>query len=341
MVVTAWPSARNAGIRQLCTGSPSSSTVQAPQSPASQPFLTPKWPSSRRNVRRHCPARGALRKLLAVDLEAHGQQALQFGADFLGEPQRHVLAPGRLAMDVVVIEVVGDALQDRVAQFARRRALPAKRQSNGPRGRCRHRQRQMRRRCRRCRSTAPPSGRPASARSGETPSAASARRAGVSICRSRSPGASTLRWLPVTKSATRNLLLAAVGLPDRADAVERRGQRDHRPGRQRHAEIAADGRGLPDLEGGEKGAAALVDQRRGEPFRRAGQRVELRDRAGRGDREPGLGDGQRRPFQIGEIDQPASGAPAAPRTARCRPRAKHRLPSKRAIAPALPDARPR
>ena len=29
------------------------SFAQAPQSPASQPFFTPKWPSSRRKVRRH------------------------------------------------------------------------------------------------------------------------------------------------------------------------------------------------------------------------------------------------------------------------------------------------
>ena len=41
IVVTSRPSARNAGVMQLCTGSPSSHTVQAPQSPASQPFLTP------------------------------------------------------------------------------------------------------------------------------------------------------------------------------------------------------------------------------------------------------------------------------------------------------------
>ena len=45
-------------------------------------------------------ARG-FRKCLAVDLEAHGRGPLQFGADFLGEPQRHVLAPRRLAVDVV------------------------------------------------------------------------------------------------------------------------------------------------------------------------------------------------------------------------------------------------
>ena len=42
MVVTSRPSARKAGTRQECTGVPSSQTVQAPQSPASQPFLTPK-----------------------------------------------------------------------------------------------------------------------------------------------------------------------------------------------------------------------------------------------------------------------------------------------------------
>ena len=41
-VVTSRPSARNAGTRQLWTGLPSSQTVQAPQSPASQPFLHAK-----------------------------------------------------------------------------------------------------------------------------------------------------------------------------------------------------------------------------------------------------------------------------------------------------------
>ena len=127
---------------------------------------------------------------------------------------------------------------------------------------------------------------------------------GISICRSRSPGARMLRWLPVTKSTTRTRCSPPSGLPDRADAVERRGQRDHRPGRQGHAEVAADGGGLPDLEGGQKRAAALVDQGRGEPFRRTGQRVQLRDRAGRRDREPALADRQRRPFEIGKIDQP-------------------------------------
>ena len=39
MVVTSRPAARKAGIRQECTGVPSSQTVQAPQSPAVAPFL--------------------------------------------------------------------------------------------------------------------------------------------------------------------------------------------------------------------------------------------------------------------------------------------------------------
>ena len=60
MVVTfGGPAARKAGIRQECTGVPSSQTVQAPQSPASQPFLTPNTPRSRRKVRRHWPGCGS------------------------------------------------------------------------------------------------------------------------------------------------------------------------------------------------------------------------------------------------------------------------------------------
>ena len=59
MVVTSRPSARNAGVMQLCTGLPSSHTVHAPQSPASQPFLTPWAPSDRTKVRRHWPGSGS------------------------------------------------------------------------------------------------------------------------------------------------------------------------------------------------------------------------------------------------------------------------------------------
>src|SRR6266568_3523822 len=83
MVVIAWPSARKAEIRQLCTGSPSISTVQAPQSPASQPFLTPKYPSSRKKVRRHCPARGLSENALPLISKLMVAPALAIRREFL------------------------------------------------------------------------------------------------------------------------------------------------------------------------------------------------------------------------------------------------------------------
>ena len=171
MVVTAWPSARNAGIRQLCTGSPSISTVQAPQSPASQPFLTPKLPSSRRKRAQALPGRGFRESLPLI---SKLMAAPEFGADLLRKPQRHVLAPGRFAVNVVVIERFGDCCR----MAWRSSPAPAFLATTvyRPDGRGRDGQRKtafapMRR------SAAPPSGRPASAKSGETPSAASRLRA--------------------------------------------------------------------------------------------------------------------------------------------------------------------
>ncbi|MFS8842211.1 hypothetical protein NW828_13240 [Synechococcus sp. W55.2] len=55
MVVMAWPCKRAAGYRQLWTGSPSNSTVQAPQSPESQARRTPTQPSSRNKLSRVIP----------------------------------------------------------------------------------------------------------------------------------------------------------------------------------------------------------------------------------------------------------------------------------------------
>jgi hypothetical protein len=66
MVVTARSAARKAGTRQLCMGVLSSQTVHAPQSPASHPFLTPKKPSSRTNVRRHWPGWGSAENSLPL-----------------------------------------------------------------------------------------------------------------------------------------------------------------------------------------------------------------------------------------------------------------------------------
>ena len=59
MVVIFLPSPRKAGTRQEWNGLPSTHTVQAPQSPASQPFLTPNTSRSRRKVRRHWPGFGS------------------------------------------------------------------------------------------------------------------------------------------------------------------------------------------------------------------------------------------------------------------------------------------
>ena len=42
-------------------------------------------------------------------------------------------------------------------------------------------------------------------------------------------------------------------------------ERDHRAGRQGHADVAADRGRVPDLERGQKGVAALSEQRPGKP----------------------------------------------------------------------------
>ncbi len=83
-----------------------------------------------------------------------------------------------------------------------------------------------------------------------------------------------------------DLALAALRRPDRAHAVERRGERDHRSRRQRHAEIAADGRHVPDFERREKRPAALIDQRGRGPIGRERHALQFGDLAGRGHRRP-------------------------------------------------------
>ena len=109
---------------------------------------------------------------------------------------------------------------------------------------------------------------------------------------------------PAHEIGHRHLPLSPVRRPQRAHAVERRGQRNHRSRRQRHAQVAADGRRVPDLERGEERAGTLADQRRGGPAWRRAQGIELRDRAGGGDLQPVVAHGQRRPVQGPEIDQP-------------------------------------
>ncbi len=127
---------------------------------------------------------------------------------------------------------------------------------------------------------------------------------GISICRKRSPGARRLRWLPVTKSMTRIFCspppaFQMVQTPSSAEVSEIIGP------------AGSDMQRLPPtvavfqiLKEAEEGAATLADQRSCEPVGRAGEAIELRDGAGRGNAEMALGDRQCGPFQIGEIDQP-------------------------------------
>ena len=93
-------------------------------------------------------------------------------------------------------------------------------------------------------------------------------RAGRWMLRSSSPGSSTLAWLPVTKSIAAHFALAPIAGQEGVAGFECGGERHHRACRQRHADIAADRSGVPDLERGKKGAGAELKQGRRGPFRR-------------------------------------------------------------------------
>ena len=114
MVVTSRLAARKAGSRQLCTGFPSSQTVQAPQSPASQPFLTPSAPCSRSHVRKHWPGRGSVLTgrpsimqgaLLNVSFM---RRTFEFGANFRGEMMGEVALVGGGPVHVTEPASLGD-----------------------------------------------------------------------------------------------------------------------------------------------------------------------------------------------------------------------------------------
>ena len=111
----------------------------------------------------------------------------------------------------------------------------------------------------------------------------------------------------MTKSTTGTSRGLPLLRPQVADAFERGGQRDHGAGRQGHHDVAADGRGVPDLERHQEGVDALVEQRHGAPFRRPLEVVQLDDLAGRGDLEARRRLGERRPAQPLEVDQRVGG----------------------------------
>src|SRR5262249_822326 len=124
-VVTSRPSARKAGSKQLWTGLPSSQTVQAPQSPASQPFFTPNQPRSRRKVRRHWPGQGSaakvwllIRKFMDVSRVRCPSRG-ELGANLLGEVVRHVLAVRRPTVHSVTVQAERNGVLKGAFQFLR------------------------------------------------------------------------------------------------------------------------------------------------------------------------------------------------------------------------------
>ena len=114
-------------------------------------------------------------------------------------------------------------------------------------------------------------------------------------------------WLPVTKSSAGDLARLAALRPQRVDAFERGSERDHGAGRQRHADIPADGRRVVDLERHQQRVAAQFQQRRRGPVGGRLELLELGDRAGRGDFKSVGGQLERRPAQRLEIDQRVGG----------------------------------
>ena len=292
---------------QLCTGVPSTCTVQAPQSPPSQPFFTPRLPCSRRNVRRHWPGRGSacagtplisiapcLRPLssrLAFRPVPPGQPALAAARrpEVAGHCAAGACLPGRrvrpgfprpAGTSCPCARRAGRGCRRGTAPPGWRRPAPrpvrasASAAAEGNRRSCTGRlvaavtvrtrraagvepsDQQHRRTCPGCSATAggtPPG------RTGPTP-------AGWTLRRS-SPGARAFVPSPVTKSGHRQRAAGAAGAQDGGRAVERRAQRDHGPGRQGRAQVAAHGGHVPDLEGRHEGVAAGADevQRRASP----------------------------------------------------------------------------
>ena len=151
------------------------------------------------------------------------------------------------------------------------------------------------------------------------------------MARSSSPGLSALRCGATTKSTTATCRSPPLRRPDRAHAIERGGQRDHRSRRQRHAEIAADRRHVPDFERGQKRPAALIEQRRRGPVRRERHAVEFGDLAGRGDAQALLGHLQRAASRDRRYRSAAKLAAAARKTTTCRRRARRRPRSSRQL----------
>ena len=97
--------------------------MQAPQSPASQPFLTPKKPQLAQEGAQALPGLRLGRNELAVDGVVHDSapsRLRELGADLLGEVVGQVTLVGRRAMHVVEIAIGRNRRVDRAPQLAGR-----------------------------------------------------------------------------------------------------------------------------------------------------------------------------------------------------------------------------
>ena len=130
--------------------------------------------------------------------------------------------------------------------------------------------------------------------------------AGMSILRSTSPGARMFSWLPVTKSTASTVRSDPSVAQQRVGGLERDGHRDHRSRGQRHADVAADRRGVPHLERRQEGLAAGA-RTAARLASRPGATNAYRSRIGahRADLEPGVAGDQRVPAERHQVDQPA------------------------------------
>ena len=120
MVVTARPSARKAGIRQLWNGMPSSQTVQAPQSPCVAALLDAEPAVLAQERAEALAGRRLRRKRLAVDREVHARSG-ELRPDLLGVVIGEVALVGRRAVHVVEPVRILDGRVDRAAQRTGRR----------------------------------------------------------------------------------------------------------------------------------------------------------------------------------------------------------------------------
>ena len=157
--------------------------------------------------------------------------------------------------------------------------------------------------------------------------------AGRNTDRSSSPVRSTERPGPVDEVGDRHRPGLPVAPPDGAYSVQRRGERNHRPGRQGQAHVPADRRLVPDLERPEQRRAALPEQRLRPPLRHP-QPGQLGQRARGRDLQPV------RPNPAATASRRPGGQAAATAPAAARRTARYRRPARRRHPAIRPPWRP-